>query len=156
MIINLSSIISLVALLFYGTLVWIVLSHEGRSRVIRTFSLYLVTMIIWSLGALLLYAGFEGTKPAFWDRFMLAGGMAMPIAFFVFVQAFLMHERRNWEIFGAFCYILFLVADFSGYLVTGTQVLNGRLFHEFGPAFIPSSIVWRKPGSLSMEARSST
>ena len=142
MIVNTSSIISLVALIFYGSLVWIVLSRDVKNRVIRTFSLYLVAMIVWCLGDLLIYGGFQGTNPVFWDRFMLAGWMAMPIAFFIFVQAFLMHERRNWEIVGIICFILILAADILGYLFTGTRVVNGQLFHEYGPAFIPASIVW--------------
>ncbi len=142
MIVNTSSIISLVALLFYGSLVWIVLSRDVKNRVIRSFSLYLAAMILWCFGAFMVFGGFAWADLVFWDRFRLVGWMAMPVAFFSFVQAFLMHEKRNWEVFGVVCYLLILAADIFGYLVSGTQVANGQIVHNYGPAFLPASIVW--------------
>jgi len=93
MTITTSFIISLVALLSYGGLVWGVLSSNLTSWIIRSFSLYLAAMIVWGFGAFMLFGNFSGTSPLFWTRVMLAGSMAAPIAFFGFTRAFVMRAR---------------------------------------------------------------
>jgi diguanylate cyclase (GGDEF)-like protein len=142
MTVNTSSILSLVALLFYGGLVWAVLSSNLRSRIIRSFSLYLVAMIVWSFGAFMLFGNFSGTSPLLWDRFMLIGSMAMPIALFGFTQAFIMREKRSWQLFGYFLYLLIMIANAAGYVVNAARVNGGQLTSEYGPAFIPAMVVW--------------
>jgi diguanylate cyclase (GGDEF)-like protein len=142
MTVNTSSILSLVALMFYGGLVWAVLSSNLRSWIIRSFSLYLAAMILWSFGAFMLFGDFRGISPLFWNRFMVIGSMAMPVAFFGFTHAFLMRDKRNWQVVGYFLYLLMMIANAAGYLVTAARVIDGQLTSEYGSAFIPAMIVW--------------
>jgi hypothetical protein len=138
---NSSFILSIIALLYYGGLVWAVLSSNLRSWIIQSFSLYLVTMTLWSFGALMFFSIFEGASPLFWYRFMVMGAMAMPIAFFGFTEAFIMRERRNWQVAGYLLFGLMMIANALGLSITATQVIDGQLANEYGPAFIPSGIV---------------
>ncbi len=137
-----SSILSLVALLFYAGLVWAVLLSTLRSRIIRSFSLFLATMILWSFGAFMLFGDFKGASPLFWDRFMLIGSMAMPVAFFAFTHAFILREKRNWQVMGYFLYFLIMIANAAGYLVTAATIDQGQFTRTYGPAFIPAILVW--------------
>jgi diguanylate cyclase (GGDEF)-like protein len=141
MIVNLSSIIPLIAFFFYSGLVWVILSRNLKTQVIRSFTFYLVTMIVWSLGAILVYGRFQGIAPLFWTRFMAVGLMAMPIAFYGFTQTFLMQERRGWIIFGLILYLLLVIADIFGQVIPAVLVTEEQVTFSYGTGFTFAWIV---------------
>src|SRR5512135_2026131 len=94
------TVISFVALIYYCALLLIVVRRDIRRRLRLFFGLYLCSMIIWSFSAFMIFSGIGPFNTLTWNRVLIVGSMAMPPAFFGFVQAFLMKERKIWLIFG--------------------------------------------------------
>lgn len=138
---NVSALISFGALIFYSVLMLIVLRRDIRSRIYRFFGLYLSSMIIWSFGSLMIFAGLVG-GPLFWNRFMVVGSIGMPIAFFAFVEAFLRRKNNFWPRVGLASYIFVQAANLFGYVVKDAYVLDGLVYNEYGPAIHVTSVSW--------------
>ncbi len=137
-----SSIISLVALVYYSVLLFIVMRQDIRSRVRLFFSLYLVSMIIWSFSALMIFSQFPGPPTVFWNRFLIVGSMLMPLGLFGFVESFLMRERKIWLYIGGASYIINQVLNWLGLTVLKAETVNGHLYNEYGPGVVWSSTSW--------------
>ncbi len=128
-----TTIISFFALIIYSVLLFIIVKQDIRSRIRFYFSLFLVSMIIWSFSSLMIFVNTGVGNPLFWNRFMLIGSIAMPIAFFGFVHAFLGVERRIILYAGYVAYFAIQVMNGLGLIVTSAYVSNGLLINEYGP-----------------------
>ena len=100
MIAYIPTIISFTALIYYSALLLIVIRQDIRPRLRLFFGLYLGSMIIWSFAAFMIFSGIGPFDTLDWNRVLIVGSMAMPLAFFGFVQAFLMKERKTWLYIG--------------------------------------------------------
>lgn len=128
------SAISGAALICYGILALITL-HNGLQQLShRYFALYLGGMIIWSLGALMMYLARANAGQ--WNQVMLVGVAITPVAFYGFVQGFLGRNARDPLLsLGGVALILTLVLNFYGLLVTDVAVYpSGFIAFKFGPA----------------------
>ena len=128
-----STIISFIALIYYSALLVFILRQKIRDRVRLYFSLYLFSMIIWSFSAFMIFADLGLLDTLFWNRFLVVGSMAMPIAFFGFVQAFLVQERRFWLRFGLLAYLAIEVVNLSGGVIVEAHTENGYLYNQYAP-----------------------
>lgn len=140
---SLSATISLVVLAFYIVLLLVVVLRDFRSRVNRYFSLYLLTMIVWSFGSLMIFseAGSQGTL--FWNRWMTTGQMAMPVAFFAFVDSFLQRRGDPWLKVGLISYLLVLLFTFSGNVIVDAYVIGNEFHNRYAQSgLILTSLVW--------------
>jgi len=106
-------------------------------------------MIIWSFSSLLIFVNTGVGTVLFWNRFLLIGSIAMPIAFFGFVHAFLGVERRTLLVIGFVAYAAVQVLNVMGLVVTSAYVENGLLINEYGPlgthfgaAVIFTGLIW--------------
>lgn len=142
MIISASLVISIIALLVYSALLWVVAARNFNTRVSRFFSLYLIAMIVWSFGSLMIFASTNSEAALFWNRFMLLGSAFMPVAFFGFVQTFLMREKPRWLWFGIIVFIVIQVTNLLGLVIVSAQVADGRLTNEYGWMITPLSLNW--------------
>ena len=88
MTITAASITSLIALLFYLVLFFAILKRGFKRRGDQLFALYLLSMIVWSLGSFMIFANLDIGTTLFWNRFMVFGSMGMPIALYGFAQTF--------------------------------------------------------------------
>lgn len=126
--------IPLIALVCYGALL-VITARQGPERAInRFFALYLLSMLVWSLGAFMMYV--DAPNALFWNKVMLSGLLGMPVALFGFVRAFLLMEGRAWWLpLGYACFIVLLVINARGYLTDYVYfTVNGRIRYQFGPA----------------------
>jgi HD-GYP domain-containing protein (c-di-GMP phosphodiesterase class II) len=139
---NISAFISFIALLFYCVLLIAILSRKLRSKLDLFFALYLLSMIVWSLGSFMIFAELPLLSTVFWNRFMVVGSMGMPIAFFAFAQTFLLKERSSWLLLGLFSYLLTQLANTLGFIITDAHVVEGLLFNQWGPAILIPSVTW--------------
>jgi GAF domain-containing protein len=138
-----SAAISLVALLSYSVLLTIILTRNARSRVNISFAYYLVTMIIWSLGALMIYIDARVLDTNLWFRLMLVGNVAMPIAFTIFIQNFLMKDWRVWLIGGGVAYLVALFSIITGSVAVSTDLSSGGQLHVIlGSGKYITSAIW--------------
>ncbi len=137
-----SAYISLFALLSYCGLLVITLTRDVRKRLAVSFSAYLASMIIWSFGSFMLFVHTGLPTPLFWNRFLVIGSTAMPIAFFAFVRNFLMRDWRNWLVLGYVLYAITQVANGLGWVVTDVQIYSEQIHNVYGPAIIFTVFTW--------------
>ncbi len=142
MTLNASSVISFAAFGCYGVLLWLVLARYSRNRTSRFFAYYLASMLVWSFGSFMMFSIVDISTTLFWNRFMLIGSAAMPIAFFGFVQAFLMQYRTAWLWFGGILYAATQVLNALGLVITGSIVAVDKVFFMYGPAITFVSASW--------------
>ncbi|RMD61111.1 hypothetical protein D6833_08700, partial [Candidatus Parcubacteria bacterium] len=127
------SAIPAIAFLLYGFLLYITWRHGLERRTNRSFVLYLLSMMVWSLGALMMYVD-RDNAPA-WNRVMVSGVMVMPMAFFSFVQAFHPQEKyqRLLPIAVLLCLIMLVLAA-GGYMAGDIRISEtGLIDFEWGP-----------------------
>jgi signal transduction histidine kinase len=127
-------VVSGAALVFYAALLVLSLRKGLRSAAERYFALYLGTMMVWSLGALMMFV--DRAHAPFWNHVMMMGVAVMPFAFYGFVQGF--RGRSTGDAFIALAGICALVMLFfaaTGHLVTNQSVAdNGMIRASFGRA----------------------
>lgn len=128
------SAISGAALVCYTALLLITVRNGLHQRAHRYFALYLTGMMVWSLGALMMYLAPDDTR--FWNMVMMAGVAFTPLAFYGFVQGFLGRSARDWFIIpGAAVLLIALVQNAQGALVADISVAQtGLIIFTFGPA----------------------
>jgi two-component sensor histidine kinase len=128
------TVIPLIALLCYGPLLAITVRQGLRKTVNRFFVLYLLSMLVWSFGALMMYV--DTPNAFFWNKVMLSGLSGMPVAFLCFIRAFLLVKGRAWWLYlGFISYIILLVINAHGHLAEYIYLTEeGLIQYEFGPA----------------------
>jgi signal transduction histidine kinase len=125
--------IPLIALVCYGALLFITARQGFERRVNRFFALYLLSMLVWSFGAFMMYI--DSQHALFWNKAMLSGFVGMPMAFFGFIRSFLsVKGRSRWLYLGFISFILLLVINAQGYLTDYVYFTeDGRIRYQFGP-----------------------
>jgi len=128
-----TTIISLIALVCYSALLLVVLRKVIRSKITLFFSLYLLSMIIWSFSAFMIFADLGPQDTLFWNRVLVVGSMALPIAFYGFVEAFLKRNPRIMLYVGLLTYILIQTLNVMGLVITESYMVNGLMYNVYGP-----------------------
>lgn len=128
-----ATIVSFIALVYYSVLLMIVVRQNLRSLVRRFFSLYLLSMIVWSFSAFMIFSDLGVASTVFWNRVLIVGSMGMPISFFGFTQAFLNQDRRRILWAGVVGYIIIQAMNAAGQVVVNAHVENGFLYNQYGP-----------------------
>ena len=84
---NIWNIIRLSAFIAYSLLLFIVIWRAPKTKPARAFMLYLISMVIWSLGSFLMHAEPLFGTALFWNKFMLGGiaGYLMSPGWFLFI-----------------------------------------------------------------------
>ena len=142
MTLSAATLISFGALVCYSVLLLIVLRRDTRSRVYRHFALYLLCMIVWSFAAFMIFAGIGIRDALFWNRVMLIGSAAMPVAFFGFVQEYVGKRQKRWLQAGALLYLIVQIANVMGLVIVDAYVSDGQLHNVYGPALAIPSVIW--------------
>ena len=140
--VNTSSLISAIALIYYGALFVIILRQKNLTKVHIYFSVYLISMTFWSMAAFMIFAEVPIMDTLFWNRMLVVGSMAMPVGFLLFILAFLGKDERRWLIIGVIGYIVEQVLNVTGQVITSATSINGKLTNEYGPALPIVSTIW--------------
>ncbi|MCK4418876.1 GAF domain-containing protein [Candidatus Aerophobetes bacterium] len=132
---NIFNIIRLGAFISYSLLLSVVLWRGPRTRPVQAFILYLISMVIWSLGSFLMHAEPLFGTALFWNKFMVAGIAAMPILFYSFIRSFLgIKKQKKWLYLGALFYISFLAVNIMGYAMKEAYFSEGVFYYKMGIA----------------------
>lgn len=142
MTLSAASLISFGALVCYTALLLIVLRRDIRSRVHQFFALYLLSMIIWSFAAFMIFVEIDAERTLFWNRFMVVGSAAMPIVFLGFVQEYVGKPHKRWMQLGLLVYIGTQIANVMGLVIKDAYVDDGRLYNTYGPLVFLPSVIW--------------
>ena len=137
-----STLITLIALIYYGALLIIVLRQKNFDRPRLFFSLYLLSMIVWSFTAFMIFADLKIMDALFWNRLLIVGSIGMPISFLNFVLAFLKKESKVWLIAGGVCYLIAQVLNLAGQVIASASINSGLLTNEYGSALTYVSLLF--------------
>jgi len=126
--------IPLIALVCYGALLFITARQGLKKTVNGLFALYLLSMLVWSLGAFMMYV--DVRNALLWNKVMLSGFVGMPVAFFGFIRAFLLLKGQAWGLYlGYILFVVLLVMNARGYLAEHVHITGeGLIRYQFGPA----------------------
>ncbi len=115
-----------VALGCYSILLAITWRHGLQQSANRYFAAYLVSMIVWSLGALMMYV--DRNAALTWNRVYLAGSMGMPLFFYGFVRSLRESSGRSlWLYVGGACYAFLLVLTALGLMTENVHITDRDL-----------------------------
>jgi len=132
---DLTTIIPIIASILYGIIFLVVISSKPRTQLRRAFSIYLLTMFVWSLSAFMVVSGF--TNVLHWFRLMSASSIAMAISIFNFVET-LLSKRFRWSSIIYWYGIVGILLTLFTNLVARTAYLDntGGLYYELSPAIV--------------------
>jgi len=134
MIVNPALIIPVSAAAIYGALLVLVILAKPRSRLRIIFSVYLMTMFVWSISAFLTLSNIVGV--VLWFRVMSAAAFAMMAAIFYVVQALFGLRRRLAQFVLYFSFFSISLTLFSSYVIKTAHINDmGELQYEFGSIF---------------------
>jgi len=142
MTLSAASLISFGALVCYGALLFIVLRRDIRSRVHQFFALYLLSMIIWSFAAFMIFSEIGVRNTLLWNRFLVVGSAAMPIVFLGFVQEYVGKPQKRWMQLGLLVYVGTQIANVMGWVIKDAYLSDGWLYNEYGPLVVLPSATW--------------
>ncbi|NOZ48822.1 MAG: PAS domain S-box protein [Chloroflexi bacterium] len=128
------SLIPALALILYLFLILVTWRHGIEDKLNQRFILYLLSMMVWSLGALMMYL--DRPRAPAWNRLMIFGVVVMPLVFFSFVQAF-RRERTHDKVLqlGMAACVVFLVATARGSMAGDIHITDrGLILFSLGPA----------------------
>ncbi|MFC1997269.1 HD domain-containing phosphohydrolase [Chloroflexota bacterium] len=125
-------IVSIIASIFYGVLLIVVISPKPRTQLRKAFSIYLLAMLIWSISAFLVVSGFVSVLP--WFRLMSAAGIISAISIFYFVET-LFSRRLRWTPivlwYGIFAFFITVLTNSLAEIAYLDE--TGELVYELNP-----------------------
>ena len=90
----------------------------------------------------MIFADLGPQDTLFWNRVLVVGSMALPIAFFGFVEAFLKRNPRIMLYVGLLTYILIQTLNVMGLVITESYMVNGLMYNVYGPGVALAGISW--------------
>jgi len=125
------TVIPLISLILYVFILVIILT-SNKTKLSNAFSLYIIAMIIWSLGSFLMKTDMPPNS-LFWDKFLLMGFVSVPVLLLRF--SYVLSENRNGKIIiylGYFITIILMILSVLGYFVISADYSNGEFTYELG------------------------
>ena len=132
---NITIIVASIASILYGVLCIVVIYSKPRTQLRIAFAVYLLSMFVWSVSAILVVSNLVAALP--WFRLMSAAGIASAISIFYFVET-LFSRRLRWSpLVYWYGIVAFLLTVFTN-LVAKTAYINesGELYYELNPMIV--------------------
>ena len=126
------SVIPIVAIVLYAALYVLVSLSRPQNQMRKRFRWYLLSMVLWSIGALIVLLDLGNTT--YWFRLMSSGAILSMVALFYFTQSVVAIPVKTWAngiyIFGFAAFFINLLTN----LVTPqAEIINGELVYELRP-----------------------
>jgi len=129
---ELKLIIPVVAIVLYASLYVLVAVSKPQGISKRRFRLYLLSMLIWSFGALMVQIDLGNT--IIWFRLMTASAIASMITLFYFTQGVVNNPLKAWaHVIYYYGFVAITISFLTNLVVTHASVINGELKYEFQP-----------------------
>ena len=92
-------------------------------------------MSVWSYGSFMMRADLFQLSPAFWNKILVLGSLAMPVAFLYFVLTFLrLNQYDHWLSWGLLSFLVLAIVNLLGYTMNEVSIVDDVLYYELGPA----------------------
>lgn len=128
---NLYSVIILLTLIVYSTLLAGVL-RDARTRVRKSFSVYVTLAMVWSMSTFLLFLDFWGLT-RLWASLLVISGVCVVIAYYHFVRVFV-HGSADIVVKLGYLTVASVMVPLAvlGYIPQGVSVADGKLDINYG------------------------
>jgi len=132
---SIAQLIPLSAMLLFAGLFALVVASKPRTKLRQIFSIYLFTMVSWSLSALMTLSLQEHILP--WFRVMTAMPIAMMVAMVFFIQNLLGYRSRWILLVSLYGLVAVPLALFSPHIIESAYLnAAGVLEYHFGPLLV--------------------
>ena len=133
--INFFSIIPAMAIVLYTALYILVSLSHPQNKTRKRFRWYLLSMVIWSLGALIVLLNIGNTT--FWFRLMSSGAILSMVALFFFTQSVVSHPLKSWaNVIYVFGFIAFWINLLTNVVTPYAAIIDGELTYQLRPWII--------------------
>ena len=129
MLFSVYTLIPFLAMVSYTVLFLIVILNKPRKPSRVSFGIYLLSMAIWSLAALLVR--FSDESLIFWFRMMVSSAVASMLALFQFAQDVLYRKYKFSIYVYIYSIISILIAQFTALGITQAAIVNDILEYQF-------------------------
>ncbi len=128
------NIIALISFVLYSIILIIILT-SNRTRLSRAFSLYVIAMIIWSLGSFLMKTN-VGPSSLFWNKILQIGFVFVPVFLLRFSYVLTNDDHGKVIIrLGYLFSIIIIILTFMNLIVTDAGITDsGRFYYEINKA----------------------
>lgn len=123
------TLIPLISFILY-VFILVILATSNRNKLSNAFSLYVIAMIIWSIGSFMMKTTLPPSS-LFWHRFLLIGFVTVPVLLLRF--SYLMSENysKKWVInLGYILSVCLLVLSFTGNFTSNARLVDGVFTYE--------------------------
>ncbi len=125
------TIIPLITFILYVFILVIILT-SNKTKLSKAFSLYIIAMIIWSLGSFLMKTDVPPNS-LFWDKVLLIGLVSVPVLLLRFSYVLTENYKGKAVIYiGYFVSFVLIVLSLLGYFVISADYNNGVFTYELG------------------------
>lgn len=126
-----TTLIPLISFILY-TLLFLIITTSTRTKLSTSFSLYIGSMIIWSLGSFLMKTNLPPSS-LFWNKFLQVGFLTVPVFLLRFSYEFFNKDNR--DVVLRVAYFLsgsLIVLSMFGFVVKEASFENGVFVYEIG------------------------
>jgi putative nucleotidyltransferase with HDIG domain len=131
---SIQTLIPIFATATYGGVLLLVVFSKTKTNLHRVFLWYLVSMLLWSVSALIIL-GLPGNA-LFWFRILVAAAILSMISLFYFVQT--LFAQRRWWTYLVIWYGLLAISLtlFTNLVVKSAYVASGHLVYVYNPLIV--------------------
>ena len=126
---NINVSIPLASAIIYFTLIFIIVNSAlNKTKLVFTF--YLLTTMLWSLSSFFLHADYFPGRTLLIHEFLMAFAFLVPLAVYYFASALTNRNSPLLFILSIFVWVVIVILDFGGYLITDSTVANHLLIYK--------------------------
>lgn len=123
------TLIPLISLILY-VFILIILLTSNKNKLSNAFSLYIMAMIIWSLGSLLMKTDLPPNS-TFWNRFLLIGFVTVPVLLLRFSYIMSENYTKKWVVYLGYVLAVYLmILSFTGNITTNIEFADGVFTYD--------------------------
>ncbi len=123
------NIIPLISFLFYGIILMIILT-SNRTKLAKSFSLYVIAMMIWSLGSFLMKTEVPPST-LFWNMFLQIGYLSVPVLLLRFSYVLTdEYDRKAIVRIGYVISAVMIILAFTGNVIKDAWYVDGQYGYE--------------------------
>lgn len=125
------TIIPLITLILY-VFILVILLTSNKTKLSNAFSIYIVAMIIWSLGSFLMKTDIPPSS-LFWDKFLVMGIASVPVLLLRFSYVLSGNYKGKTLIYlGYFITFVLMILTIMGHFVVSAEYSDGVFTYELG------------------------
>lgn len=123
------NIIPLISFVLYGIILFMILT-SNRTRMSRAFSLYILAMMVWSLGSFLMKTNVPPSS-LFWNQFLQIGFVSVPVLLLRFSYVITEDTDDRFIVRLGYTLIVFqIILAYSNQIVYYADYINDEFFYK--------------------------